>query len=67
MAPDRSNIDDDICYDGYDLTDMLQSGKNTLGILRGNGMRNARGGVTDLPQPTGGEFRCLTTARSKPF
>ena len=44
MAPYRSNIDDYIYYDSYDITDMLKSGKNTLGIILGNGLRNAWGG-----------------------
>ena len=44
MAPYRSNIDHYIYYDSYDLTDMLKNGKNALGIILGNGMRNAWGG-----------------------
>lgn len=44
MAPYRSNIDHYIYFDSYDLTDMLKNGKNALGIILGNGMRNAWGG-----------------------
>ena len=44
LAPYRSNIDHFIYCDKYDLTDILKSGKNTLGIILGNGLRNAWGG-----------------------
>ena len=44
MAPYRSNIDHYIYYDKYDITDKLKGGKNALGIILGNGMRNAWGG-----------------------
>lgn len=44
LAPYRSNIDHYIYYDEYDLTDILKDGKNTIGILLGNGLRNAWGG-----------------------
>ncbi len=44
LAPYRSNIDDIIYYDRYDITHKLKKGKNTVGILLGNGMRNSIGG-----------------------
>ncbi len=44
LAPYRSNIDHYIYCDKYDLTDILKNGKNTLGIILGNGLRNAWGG-----------------------
>ena len=44
LAPYRSNIDHYIYCDKYDLTDILKNGKNTLGIVLGNGLRNAWGG-----------------------
>ena len=46
LAPYRSNIDDIIYYDRYDLRDKLKKGKNTLGIILGNGMKNALGAFT---------------------
>ncbi len=44
LAPYRSNIDDYIYYDRYDLSDKITIGKNVIGVLLGNGMRNAPGG-----------------------
>lgn len=44
LAPYRSNPDDYIYYDKYDLTSILKNGKNTLGVILGNGMRNSLGG-----------------------
>ncbi len=46
LAPYRSNLDDIIYYDIYDISDKLRDGKNTLGIILGNGMRNALGAYT---------------------
>ncbi len=44
LAPYISNPDDVCYYDHYDLTGLLKRGKNALGILLGNGFRNAFGG-----------------------
>lgn len=43
LAPYRSNIDDYVYYDKYDIKDKLKTGKNTIGIILGNGMKNAPG------------------------
>ena len=43
LAPYRSNIDDYIYYDKYDIKDKLKTGKNTLGIILGNGIKNGLG------------------------
>lgn len=44
LAPYISNPDDILYYDRYDLRPYLKKGKNAIGILLGNGMRNAFGG-----------------------
>ncbi len=44
LAPYISNPDDIVYYDHYDLTPYLKKGENVLGLLLGNGMRNAFGG-----------------------
>ncbi len=44
LAPYLSNPDHFIYYDEYDLTARLRPGKNTLGILLGNGMQDCFGG-----------------------
>lgn len=44
LAPYISNPDDVCYYDRYDLTGLLNKGKNALGIVLGNGFRNAFGG-----------------------
>lgn len=44
LAPYINNPDDLIFYDRYDLKAYLRKGKNAIGILLGNGMRNACGG-----------------------
>lgn len=44
LAPYISNPDDILYYDEYDITDLLQRGKNVLGLLLGNGMLNCLGG-----------------------
>ena len=43
LAPYRSNIDDYIYYDSYDIASELSAGKNVIGIMLGNGIRNAPG------------------------
>ena len=43
LAPYRSNIDDYIYYDRYDLSSKTVVGKNVIGIILGNGIRNAPG------------------------
>ena len=43
LAPYRSNIDDYVYYDKYDIREKLKTGKNTLGIILGNGIKNAPG------------------------
>ena len=49
LAPYISNPDDVCYYDHYDLTGLLRKGKNAVGILLGNGFRNAFGGfIWDL-------------------
>ena len=44
LAPYISNPDDILYYDEYDITDLLQYGRNVLGFLLGNGMLNSFGG-----------------------
>ncbi len=44
LAPYISNPDDICYYDSYDVTAHLTEGENVIGILLGNGMRNAIGG-----------------------
>ena len=44
LAPYISNPDDVCYYDNYDLKGLLKKGKNALGIVLGNGFRNAFGG-----------------------
>ena len=43
LAPYRSNIDDYIYYDRYDVSSKICCGKNVIGIMLGNGIRNAPG------------------------
>lgn len=45
LAPYISNPDDILYYDEYDLTALLNEGKNAIGILLGNGMLNCPGGT----------------------
>lgn len=40
LAPYRSNPDDILYYDAYELAPILAPGKNALGILLGNGIQN---------------------------
>ena len=44
LAPYISNPDDVCYYDRYDLTGMLKKGRNAVGVILGNGFRNAFGG-----------------------
>ena len=44
LAPYISNPDDVCYYDRYDLSGLLKQGENALGIVLGNGFRNAFGG-----------------------
>lgn len=45
LAPYISNPDDILYYDEYDITDLVQNGKNVLGFWLGNGMLNCPGGA----------------------
>ena len=44
LAPYISNPDDICYYDSYDIADLLVKGKNTVGIILGNGFMNSLGG-----------------------
>ena len=44
LAPYISNPSDLIYYDEYDITNLIQEGKNTVAVLLGNGMQNCFGG-----------------------
>ena len=44
LAPYISNTDDICYYDNYDITNLLNKGKNVVGIILGNGFRNPFGG-----------------------
>ena len=44
LASYISNPDDVCYYDRYDLSGLLKKGKNALGVILGNGFRNAFGG-----------------------
>ena len=44
LAPYISNPDDIVYFDEYDITDLIGSGANALGLILGNGMQNAPGG-----------------------
>jgi alpha-L-rhamnosidase len=44
LAPGWTKYDKTVLYDTYDLTSLLRTGHNALGILLGNGMYNVRGG-----------------------
>lgn len=46
LAPYISNPDHLICYDTYDVLPYLKVGKNTIGVLLGNGFLNNEGGKT---------------------
>ena len=45
LAPYISNPDDILYYDEYDLAELLNIGKNAIGIILGNGMLNCPGGT----------------------
>ena len=40
LAPYISNPDHFVCYDEYDITDLVKKGKNAVGIILGNGYAN---------------------------
>lgn len=44
LAPYISNTNHICYYDNYDISEKLKKGENVIGILLGNGMRNAFGG-----------------------
>lgn len=44
LAPYISNPDDVCRYDAYDITKLLKKGRNVIGCILGNGMRNCFGG-----------------------
>lgn len=44
LAPYISNPEHYVYYDKYNITDNLNIGKNTLGVILGNGFQNAFGG-----------------------
>lgn len=44
LAPYISNPDNILYYDTYNITDKLKKGKNTIGVLLGNGLLNCIGG-----------------------
>ncbi len=46
IAPYISNLDDYCYYDTYDIAEYLVCGKNTVGIILGNGFLNSVGGYT---------------------
>lgn len=45
LAPYISNPDDMVYFDRYDVTALLNSGNNAVGLLLGNGMQNCPGGA----------------------
>ena len=46
MAPYVSNPDGVVVFDRYDIRRLLRVGKNTIGLILGNGFTNAFGGFT---------------------
>lgn len=44
LAPYISNPDHCVYYDTYDLSGFTKTGRNTLGVILGNGMQNCPGG-----------------------
>lgn len=49
LAPYINNPDDVTYYDSYDITELMKSGKNAVGLVGGNGFGNALdGGVWDF-------------------
>lgn len=45
LAPYMSNTDDVCYYDNYDITKHIKKGDNVIGVILGNGVRNAFGGA----------------------
>ena len=45
MSPYISNPDHIVYYDSYDISKYLVEGKNTIGVVLGNGMQNPLGGA----------------------
>lgn len=45
LAPYISNPDHIIYYDNYDIAPLLKDGENVIGVMLGNGMQNAPGGI----------------------
>lgn len=45
LAPYISNPDDILYYDEYDISSIINGGKNAIGIMLGNGMLNCPGGT----------------------
>lgn len=45
LAPYISNPDHIIYYDCYDIAPLIRKGRNTIGIILGNGMQNCPGGI----------------------
>lgn len=53
LAPYINNPDDILYYDNYDITELLNEGTNAIGVILGNGFRNAYGGfVWDFDKST---------------
>lgn len=53
MAPYISNTEDLCYYDSYDLSGLLHEGENVIGVILGNGFRNAYGGfIWDFQKST---------------
>ncbi len=44
LPPYVSNSDDIVCFDEYDVTDLLAAGENVIGVVLGNGMQDSFGG-----------------------
>ena len=44
LAPGWTKYDETVLYDTHDVTALLRTGHNALGLLLGNGMYNVRGG-----------------------
>ncbi len=43
LAPYRSNPDDIVYFDKYDVTDLIKNGNNVIATILGNGMQNGLG------------------------
>ncbi len=44
LPPYISNSDDIVCFDEYDIADLLTTGENVVGVILGNGMQDCPGG-----------------------